>query len=177
MSRVGKKSIAIPKDVELKIEDRTVQVKGKLGTLTREFPPSVEFAISNQEIRVTLTADKRKEFALWGLSRVLLNNMVIGVSKGFEKVLEINGVGYRAAVQGKVLQLTLGLSHPVDYLLPEGIEVHVEKNTRVIVKGIDPELIGQVCAEIRKFRPPEPYKGKGIRYEGEYILRKEGKKK
>ncbi|MBF0194293.1 MAG: 50S ribosomal protein L6 [Magnetococcales bacterium] len=177
MSRIGKKPVTIPSGVELKIDKQSVQVKGKLGTLTREFHKHVLLEINNNEVNVKLNSKKRDAYAIWGLSRALLNNMVVGVSDGFQKVLEINGVGYRAAVSGKVLKLTLGFSHPVDYPLPDGIEVKVEKTTRVIVKGIDPEVIGKVCAEIREFRPPEPYKGKGIRYEGEYILRKEGKKK
>jgi large subunit ribosomal protein L6 len=177
MSRIGKKPVVIPSGVDLKIDKQNVMVKGKLGTISREFHPDVQLEINNGEAQVNLVSGKRGSGAIWGLSRALLSNMVIGVSEGFQKVLEINGVGYRAAAQGKVLKLTLGFSHPVNYQLPEGIEVKVEKSTRVIVKGIDPEVIGKVCAEIRKFRPPEPYKGKGIRYEGEYILRKEGKKK
>ncbi len=177
MSRIGKKPVTIPDGVELKIDKQKVQAKGKLGTLQREFHQDVRLELANNEVQVKLVAKKRDSVAIWGLSRALLNNMVVGVSEGFQKIMEINGVGYRAAVQGKVLKLTLGLSHPVDYPLPDGVEVKVEKNTRLIVNGIDPEVIGKVCAEIRKFRPPEPYKGKGIRYEGEYILRKEGKKK
>ncbi|MBF0358084.1 MAG: 50S ribosomal protein L6 [Magnetococcales bacterium] len=177
MSRIGKQPVAIPSGVELTINKQSVQVKGKLGTLKRDFHEFVQLEVNNGEAQVKLVSKKREALAIWGLSRVLLNNMVVGVSEGFQKVLEIQGVGYRAAVSGKVLKLTLGFSHPVDYTLPDGIEVKVEKTTRLIVKGIDPEIIGQVCAEIREFRPPEPYKGKGIRYEGEYILRKEGKKK
>ena len=177
MSRIGKMPVAIPSGVELKIDKRNVQVKGKLGTLTREFHEYVQLEVNNGAVDVKLISKKRHTSAIWGLSRALLNNMIVGVSEGFQKVLEINGVGYRAAVNGKVLQLTLGFSHPVEYSLPDGIEVNVEKTTRVIVKGIDPEVIGKVCAEIREFRPPEPYKGKGIRYEGEHITRKEGKKK
>jgi large subunit ribosomal protein L6 len=177
MSRIGKMPVTIPNGVDLKIDKQNVQVKGKLGTVSREFHPNVRLEASNGEAKVVVASESRSTGAIWGLSRALLNNMVVGVSEGFQKVLEINGVGYRAAVSGRTLQLTLGFSHPVNYPLPDGIEVKVEKNTRVIVKGVDPEVIGRVCAEIREFRPPEPYKGKGIRYEGEYILRKEGKKK
>ncbi|MBF0382627.1 MAG: 50S ribosomal protein L6 [Magnetococcales bacterium] len=177
MSRIGKRPVTIPSGVELKIDKQSVQVKGKLGTLKREFHEYVQLEVNNNEVNVKLNSKKRDAVAVWGLSRALLNNMVVGVSDGFQKVMEINGVGYRAAVSGKILKLTLGFSHPVDYPLPEGVEVKVEKTTRLIIKGIDPEVIGSVCADIRKFRPPEPYKGKGIRYEGEYIVRKEGKKK
>ncbi|MBF0456188.1 MAG: 50S ribosomal protein L6 [Magnetococcales bacterium] len=177
MSRIGKNPVTIPSGVEIKINKQNVHVKGKLGSISRDFHSNVLIEIENETVVVKPSASNRANTAIWGLSRALLNNMVKGVSEGFEKVLEINGVGYRAAVSGRSLQLTLGFSHPVNYLLPDGIEVVVEKNTRVIVKGIDPEVIGQVCAEIRQYRPPEPYKGKGIRYEGEYILRKEGKKK
>jgi large subunit ribosomal protein L6 len=177
MSRIGKSPVTIPTGVELKVNKQNVQVKGKLGSISRDFHSDVTIHLENSEVLVKKVSDGRGSNAIWGMSRALLNNMVVGVSEGFQKVLEINGVGYRAAVKGKTLNLTLGFSHPVDYPLPEGIEVKVEKNTRVIVKGIDPEIIGRVCAEIRAYRPPEPYKGKGIRYEGEYILRKEGKKK
>ena len=177
MSRIGKMPVVIPSGVELKIDKQNVQAKGKLGTLTREFHKDVLIEIKDGEIIVKPTSKTRSAGAIWGMSRALLSNMVKGVSEGYQKVLEINGVGYRAAVSGKNLNLTLGFSHPVDYPLPDGIEVKVEKNTRVIVKGLDPEIIGKVCAEIRAFRPPEPYKGKGVRYEGEYIVRKEGKKK
>ena len=177
MSRIGKMPVAIPNGVEVKIDKQSVQVKGKLGSIQRNFHQDVTLEIVNGQAQVNLVSKSRGAKAIWGLSRALLNNMVVGVSEGFQKVLEIQGVGYRAAVSGKVLKLTLGFSHPVNYPLPDGIEVKVEKTTRVIVKGIDPEVIGRVCAEIREYRPPEPYKGKGIRYEGEYILRKEGKKK
>lgn len=177
MSRIGKKNITIPQGVEVRISDQSVEVKGKLGSLSREFHPRIRVSQEGGSLVVAPRDDERSTGALWGLSRSLLNNMVTGVSKGFSKVLEINGVGYRAAVDGRNLSLSLGFSHPVNYPIRDGIDIRVEKNTTVTVAGIDPEAIGQTCAEIRKFRPPEPYKGKGIRYAGEHILRKEGKKK
>ncbi|WP_130469926.1 50S ribosomal protein L6 [Candidatus Magnetaquicoccus inordinatus] len=176
MSRIGKKVVVIPDGVQVTIEDQTVTVKGKLGSLTREFHPGVQI---NQEENHLSVAIKNREgnSALWGLTRSLLSNMVVGVSKGFSRVLEIQGVGYRAAVNDTVLQLNLGYSHPIDYALPSGVTAQVEKNVVVTLSGMDPETIGQACADIRRFRPPEPYKGKGIRNAGEYILRKVGKKK
>ena len=177
MSRIGKKPVTIPTGVDVKIDNQRIFVKGKLGEIEREIHPSVVVEIVGSEVQVKMVNDRRSDKSIWGLSRALINNMVLGVSEGFQKVLEINGVGYRAAVSGNAVQLTLGFSHPVVYPIPAGITVSVEKNTRVTVKGINPEVIGKVCAEIREFRPPEPYKGKGIRYEGEHILRKEGKKK
>ena len=165
MSRIGKKAVSVPQGVEVKITDQLVEVKGKQGILSRSFHPSVQIIRKGDDINVLLRGPRRtSDRAIWGLSRTLLNNMIKGVSVGFSKSLEITGVGYRAAVKGKVLQLSLGFSHPINY-------------AAIRVSGADLEKIGQTCAEIRDFRPPEPYKGKGVRYAGEQIVRKEGKKK
>lgn len=178
MSRIGKKIIAIPSGVELKITNQTVTVKGKMGSLTRDFHNDIEILQKENGVQVEARhPEQRTNRALWGLSRTLLNNMVIGVSQGFTQLLEIQGVGYRAAVEGRVLQLNLGFSHPVNYELPDGVNAKVEKNTQIAITGMNPETIGQACADIRSFRPPEPYKGKGVRLVGEYVVRKEGKKK
>ncbi|MBF0627621.1 MAG: 50S ribosomal protein L6 [Magnetococcales bacterium] len=177
MSRIGKLPISVPKGVEVTIENHTIQVTGKLGTLTRKFPPQVQITQSGDQLIVTPKPEYKDSGALWGLSRALLNNMVKGVSEGFTKTLEIIGVGYRAAVEGRILRLNLGFSHPVDFNLPDGVEASVDKNTVLVLKGMDIERIGQTCAEIRAYRLPEPYKGKGISYMGEKILRKVGKKK
>ncbi|MBF0459976.1 MAG: 50S ribosomal protein L6 [Magnetococcales bacterium] len=176
MSRIGKRSISVPQGVEVTVESQTVTVTGKLGTLSRAFHPGVR--IDRVEGGLTVTMQSREGTkALWGLSRTLLDNMVVGVSKGFSRVLEIQGVGYRAAVSEVGLQLNLGFSHPIDYVLPVGVTAQVEKNVLVTLSGMDREKIGQACADIRRFRPPEPYKGKGVRNAGETVLRKEGKKK
>ncbi|MBF0139655.1 MAG: 50S ribosomal protein L6 [Magnetococcales bacterium] len=177
MSRIGKKPVALPKGVDVQIVDRDVEVKGKLGTLRHRFGPEVEIRREGEELQVNLKGPSKKAAAVWGLSRSLLFNMVKGVSEGFTKVLEIQGVGYRAAVAGKMLQFSLGYSHPVEVALPEGITAKVDKNTLITLTGVDKQQLGQICAEVRELRPPEPYKGKGIRYVGEFVLRKEGKKK
>ncbi|MEO5341216.1 MAG: 50S ribosomal protein L6 [Magnetococcus sp. MYC-9] len=176
MSRIGKKLISVPQGVEVTIEDQTVTVRGKLGTLSRVFHAGVRVSREGDGLAVAMQSREGTR-ALWGLSRTLLDNMVVGVSKGFSRVLEIQGVGYRAAVSGAGLQLNLGFSHPIDYVLPTGVSAQVEKNVLVTLSGMDPEKIGQACADIRRFRPPEPYKGKGVRNAGETVLRKEGKKK
>ena len=176
MSRIGKKHIAIPQGVEVTIEKQSVSVKGKLGVISRVFHPGVRVYRDGDDLGVALQSQGGSK-ALWGLSRTLLNNMIVGVSKGFSRVLEIQGVGYRAAVKGTGLQLNLGFSHPIDYALPEGVKAKVERNVLITLSGTDPEKVGQACADIRRFRPPEPYKGKGIRNAGETVLRKEGKKK
>ncbi|MBF0108429.1 MAG: 50S ribosomal protein L6 [Magnetococcales bacterium] len=177
MSRIGKKPVPVPNGVEVKISNCSVEVKGKLGTLKQDFSPLIEIRHEGGELLLNLRGKDKKADALWGLTRSLLFNMVRGVSEGFTKVLEIQGVGYRAAVGGGAIQLSLGFSHPVEMALPEGVNAKVEKNTVITFTGIDKQQLGQVCAEIRELRPPEPYKGKGIRYLGEHILRKEGKKK
>lgn len=176
MSRIGKKVVSVPQGVEVTVENQTVTVKGKLGTLTRRFHPGIRVEHDGDRLAVTMQ-NREGTRALWGLSRTLLSNMVVGVSKGFSRVLEIQGVGYRAAVSEVGLQLNLGFSHPVDYPLPAGVTAQVEKNVLVTLSGVDPEKIGQACADIRRFRPPEPYKGKGVRNAGEVVLRKAGKKK
>ncbi|MBF0189888.1 MAG: 50S ribosomal protein L6 [Magnetococcales bacterium] len=177
MSRIGKLPISVPKGVEVIIENQTIQVTGKLGSLTRKFPDQMQITQDGDLLTVTPQSDSKDSGALWGLSRALLNNMVKGVSDGFTKSLEIIGVGYRAAVEGRILRLNLGFSHPVDFNLPDGVDATVDKNTLLILKSIDAERLGQTCAEIRAYRLPEPYKGKGICYVGEKILRKVGKKK
>lgn len=177
MSRIGKKPVPVPSGVDIKILAQDVEVKGKLGTLSRRFDSDVEIRKEGDVLILNSKGKGRKSVALWGLSRSLLFNMVKGVSEGFTKVLEIQGVGYRAAVAGNMVQLSLGYSHPVEMALPTGVSAKVDKNTVITFTCIDKQQLGQVCAEIRELRPPEPYKGKGIRYSGEYIVRKEGKKK
>lgn len=173
MSRIGKNPIAIPQGVEVKIDDHVVTVKGPKGTLTNEFLKDVNIEVKDNQILVTLANEKAAN--VHGLTRTLIANMVTGVTDGFEKALEINGVGYRAQKQGNKVVLTLGYSHPVEYEAPEGITIDVPSQNSIIVKGIDKQLVGQVAANIREYRLPEPYKGKGIKYVGEHIRRKEGK--
>jgi large subunit ribosomal protein L6 len=175
MSRVGKEPIEIPQGVEVTISGREVAVKGPKGQLSRTFHRLVDIEREDSTVRIKPVDDSQKARGMWGLSRTLLNNMVVGVSQGFKRVLEINGVGYRAEVTGDTLKLALGFSHPVEYPLPKGIEASVEKNTVVTLTGYDKELLGQVAATIRAFRPPEPYKGKGVKYAEETIRRKVGK--
>ena len=177
MSRIGKKAVAVPTGVTANVEGQTVKVKGPKGELSVKLVPEVSAKLD--EHGITVTPDKNQERAaqMWGLSRSLVNNLVVGVTTGFTQKLEIQGVGYRAAVQGKNLNLQLGFSHDVVYPIPAGISIVSEKPTMISVSGIDKQLVGQVAAEIRSWRPPEPYKGKGVRYEGEYVRRKEGKKK
>ena len=173
MSRIGKNPITIPAGVEVKIEGHTVTVKGPKGTLTQEFLPYVNIAQEGTEINVTI--DNEAHGNIHGLTRTLINNMVIGVTEGFEKTLEVNGVGYRAQKQGNKLVLTVGFSHPVEIAEIEGITIDVPNPNTIVVKGIDKQLVGQVAANIREKKEPEPYKGKGIKYAGERIIRKEGK--
>ncbi len=176
MSRVGKMPIAVPAGVTVEIaENNKVTVKGPKGTLERVLPAEMEIKQEGAEITVTRPNDLKRNRALHGLTRSLLNNMVVGVSEGYQKVLEINGVGYRAAKEGKTLTLTLGYSHPVVMTDPEGIESVCETANKIVVKGIDKEKVGQYAAEIRGKRGPEPYKGKGIKYADEHIRRKVGK--
>ncbi len=176
MSRIGKMPIAIPAGVTVEIaENNKVTVKGPKGTLERVLVPEMEIKQEDGQITVGRPSDLKKMKALHGLTRTLLNNMIIGVTSGYEKTLEINGVGYRAAKQGKKLQLSLGYSHPVEMEDPEGVETVVEGQNKIIVKGIDKEKVGQYAAEIRDKRRPEPYKGKGIKYADEHIRRKVGK--
>jgi large subunit ribosomal protein L6 len=177
MSRIGKKAVAIPSGVTANVEGQKVRVKGPKGELEVVLHEDVTPTLESQAIKIDPRADSKRTRAMWGLSRSLVQNLVNGVTKGFERRLEINGVGYRAAVQGKNLQLALGYSHEVLYPIPEGIVVATPKPTEIVVSGIDRQKVGQVAAEIRGFRPPEPYKGKGVKYANEYIFRKEGKKK
>ena len=175
MSRIGKEPIAIPAGVEVKVDGSTVTVKSSKGTLTKTFHANMKIAVENNEIKVTRPDDTKQNKELHGLTRSLLNNMVKGVSEGFEKTLEINGVGYRAQKQGKKLVMNLGYSHNVEMEEPEGITIEVPNPNSIIVKGIDNEKVGAFAAEIRTKRLPEPYKGKGIKYSYETIRRKEGK--
>ena len=175
MSRIGKAPIHIPDGVEVKIEGQIVTVKGPLGTETVEVRPEIALKLDGKELVVSILNDDRRSRSLWGLSRTLLNNAVQGVKTGFEKKLEIQGVGYRANMEGYVLKLALGYSHPVKIEPPAGIKIAVENNTKITVSGSNKQLVGDVAAEIRGKRPPEVYKGKGIRYEGEYVRRKAGK--
>jgi large subunit ribosomal protein L6 len=176
MSRIGKQPIAVPSGVEITIEPELVRVKGPKGELSERVDRSMEVKQENGEILVARPTDRGEHRALHGLTRSLIANMVEGVTNGFEKRLEIQGVGYRAQLQGKKLVLALGYSHPVEMEAPEGIDFEVPQPTRVIVRGISKQVVGEVAANIRKQRPPEPYKGKGIRYEGEYVMRKVGKR-
>ena len=175
MSRVGKKPVDLPNGVQVTIEDSKIEVKGPKGTLSRELHPLVKVEQQDGKVVISPVDDSLKARGLWGLFRSLIANMVQGVSGGFTKVLEINGVGYRAEAAGNTLKLTLGFSHPVEFALPEGISGSVDKNTVITLSGIDKELLGQTAATIRAFRPPEPYKGKGIKYAEETIRRKVGK--
>jgi large subunit ribosomal protein L6 len=175
MSRIGKKPVEIPQGVDARIDGLFVTLKGPKGEIVKEFSPKVSIAKEGNTLHVSLADDGRISRPLHGLTRTLIANMVEGVSRGFQKVLEINGVGYRAQVQGKNLVMTLGFSHPIQYPFPEGITAAVDKQTVITLTGSDKELLGQVAADIRAFRPPEPYKGKGIRYKGEVVRRKAGK--
>ncbi|MEM9102721.1 MAG: 50S ribosomal protein L6 [Pseudomonadota bacterium] len=177
MSRVAKNPVEIPKGVEVKLEENLLTVKGSKGELKQAIHDLVELVIEDSIIKFIPKSNEKASKALAGTTRSLVNNMVIGVSNGFEKKLELVGVGYRAQTKGKSLSLTLGFSHPVDHQMPEGITCETPSNTEVLVKGIDKKLVGQVAADIRSYRPPEPYKGKGVKYADEIIRRKEAKKK
>ncbi len=177
MSRVGKKPVAIPSGVTASVNGQIVKVKGPKGMLDVALHGDVAAKVEGDEIRVDPRTDTKRARAMWGTYRALLANVMTGVTKGFERRLEITGVGYRAAVQGKNLQLQLGYSHDISYSIPEGITIATPRPTEVVVSGIDGQKVGHVAAVIRSFRKPEPYKGKGVKYAGEYIFRKEGKKK
>ena len=177
MSRIGKKPVVLPNGVTASVQGKTVKVKGPKGELSVTLVEEVDAAIGPNGIAVTPRKDMERADQMWGLSRTLVNNLVQGVTHGFSEKLEIQGVGYRAAVQGKNLNLQLGFSHDIAYPIPNGITIVAEKPTMLTVSGIDKQLVGQVAAGIRGYRPPEPYKGKGVRYAGEYVRRKEGKKK
>jgi large subunit ribosomal protein L6 len=175
MSRVGKKPIPIPEKVQVSLKDRLITVKGTKGTLSRTIHDAVDLKIADGTIEVQATSQNKKHVALQGLTRSLIDNMVTGVDKGFERVLEINGIGYRAEVKGNTLVLNLGYSNPVNYELPKDVSASVDKNTIIKLACIDKEVLGQTAATIRELRPPEPYKGKGIKYAEERIIRKAGK--
>jgi large subunit ribosomal protein L6 len=175
MSRIGKKPIPIPDKTKVTFKDGVVTVQGKNGTLTQAVHTDVALKIEKDVINVIPASQDRKTVALQGMTRSILGSMVIGVSQGFERVLEINGIGYRAEAKGKSIVFNLGYSHPIDFALPEGISATVEKNNVVKLAGIDKQLLGQTAARIRQLRPPEPYKGKGIKYAEEHIIRKAGK--
>jgi len=177
VSRIGKKPVSRPKGVEASISGQTVTVKGPKGTRAFTATDDVTIAIDDGAVKVTPRGTSKRARQQWGMSRSQVENLVIGVTEGFKKELEITGVGYRANMQGNTLKLALGYSHDVDFEIPAGVTVTAPKQTEIIVEGIDQQLVGQVAANIREWRSPEPYKGKGIRYKGEYIFRKEGKKK
>ncbi len=177
MSRIGKKPVVVPGGVTADIADGTLTVKGPKGTLTLSMADDVTYKIEDGSISVQPANDTKRARSFWGMQRTLVQNLVTGVTEGYTKVLEITGVGYRANAQGKNLKLQLGYSHDVDFAVPEGIEIKTPDNTTIEISGIDKQKVGQVAAEIRRWRKPEPYKGKGIKYRGEYIFRKEGKKK
>ena len=177
MSRIGKKPVAIPSGVTANIENGTLSVKGPKGTLSLGLSDLIDYKVEGSEISVTPANDTKQARSFWGMQRTLVSNLVEGVTEGFTKVLEISGVGYRAQAQGNKLKLQLGYSHDVDLDVPQGVEVKTPDQTTVEISGIDKQAVGQFAAEVRRWRKPEPYKGKGIKYRGEYIFRKEGKKK
>ncbi|MBX9840553.1 MAG: 50S ribosomal protein L6 [Xanthobacteraceae bacterium] len=177
MSRIGKKAVPVPSGVTANVEGQTIKVKGPKGALQLVLHDDVKAVMDKSGIKVDPRFETKRARSQWGTSRTLINNLITGVTKGFEESLEITGVGYRAAVQGKNLQLQLGYSHDVLYPIPEGIAITTPKPTEIKIAGSDRQKVGQVAAEIRGFRSPEPYKGKGVKYVGEYIFRKEGKKK
>jgi large subunit ribosomal protein L6 len=177
MSRIGKKPVPVPSGVTATLSGQTVEVKGPKGSLSFTATDDVTIAIGDGEITVTPRGTSKRARQQWGMSRSMVANLVQGVSTGFRKDLEINGVGYRAAIQGTVLKLSLGYSHEVNFEVPQGVTVTTPKQTEIVIEGIDSQLVGQVAANIREWRSPEPYKGKGIKYKDEFIFRKEGKKK
>ncbi|MFN8831236.1 MAG: 50S ribosomal protein L6 [Labrys sp. (in: a-proteobacteria)] len=177
MSRIGKKPVAVPAGVTASLEGQTVKAKGPKGELFFTVPDLIDVKLEGGSVKVDPRDETKMARAQWGMSRTMVSNIFVGVTKGFEKKLEINGVGYKAAVAGKVLKLSLGYSHDVDFPIPDGIAVATPKPTEIVISGIDKQRVGQVAAEIRDYRGPEPYKGKGVKYAGEFIFRKEGKKK
>ena len=177
MSRIGKKAVALPDGVTASVSGQTIEVKGPKGVRTFKATDDVTITIEDNSVQVMPRGKSKRARQQWGMSRTMVANLVTGVTEGFKKELEIQGVGYRAQMQGNTLKLNLGLSHDVDYTAPEGVTVTAPKQTEITVEGIDEQLVGQVAANIRAWRKPEPYKGKGIRYKGEFIFRKEGKKK
>lgn len=174
MSRVGKQPVAIPEKIEISYKNRAITVKGEKGSLTTVINPAIDLTIEDKLITVTMVSESRVNAALQGMTRSLVNNMILGVTKGFERNLEINGIGYRGEVKGKTILFNLGYSHPIDFPLPDGISAKIDR-TQIKLSGIDKQLLGQTAASIRKLRPPEPYKGKGIKFKEEHIQRKAGK--
>jgi large subunit ribosomal protein L6 len=177
MSRIANAPVEIPAGVEISLSDSEITVKGKKGTLSREIHPDVQVAQEDSALKASAKIQSQAAIALAGTTRALLNNMVVGVTEGFQKKLALVGVGYRAKAQGSTLDLTLGFSHPVQYVVPEGITVETPSQTEIVVSGADKQVVGQVAADIRAYRSPEPYKGKGVRYADEHVARKEAKKK
>jgi large subunit ribosomal protein L6 len=177
MSRIGKRPVPLPKGVSASVSGQTVEVKGPKGVRSFTATDDVDVGLADDRVTVTPRGSSKRARQQWGMTRTQVANLVTGVTEGFKKELEITGVGYRAAVQGKVLKLSLGYSHDVEYAIPEGIQVACAKPTEIEITGIDQQRVGQVAAEIRAWRRPEPFKGKGVKYKGEYIFRKEGKKK
>lgn len=177
MSRIGKVPIEIPEGVKVMLEGKTINVDGKIGSLSLDWANDIDVKLEDNKIKVIAKNDSKKALSLWGLSRSLISNLVVGVSEGFKVILEINGVGYKAAVNGDILTLALGYSHDIKFLIPKGIEIKCPKPTIIEIFGSEKQRVGQIAALIRKLRLPEPYKGKGIKYSDEIIFRKEGKKK
>jgi large subunit ribosomal protein L6 len=177
MSRIGKKPVPVPAGVTANVAGQVVKIKGAKGEMSFTVPDDVSVSMEDGAIAVQPRSQSKVARSLWGTSRARIANLVIGTTAGFEKKLEINGVGYKAAVNGKVLKLSLGFSHDIDYAIPEGVAIVTPKPTEIVITGIDKQVVGQTAAEIRDYRGPEPYKGKGVKYAGEFIFRKEGKKK
>lgn len=175
MSRIGRKPITVPSGVDVTLDNKVITVKGPKGTLTRELHQDIQVTVQDNVIQIDRPSDQKLHRSLHGTTRTIVSNMVDGVTKGFEKTLELEGVGYRVNKSGEKLVLNIGFSHPVEFVAADGIEFEVPSNTKIIVKGINKEQVGEIAAKIRAVRKPEPYKGKGIKYAGEYILRKEGK--
>jgi len=175
LSRVGKNPVVIPSGVKVEIADHQVKVSGPLGKLEKDIHPSIKVNLEDKNVVVFRPSDSKFHKSLHGLSRMIIYNMVLGVTQGFKKILLINGVGYKAELSGRFLNLSLGYSHPIVFLPPEGIKIELENPTKILVSGLDKEIVGLVAARIRAFRPPDPYKAKGIKYEGEWVRRKAGK--
>ena len=175
MSRIGKKPVAIPSGVKAAINANTINIEGPKGKLSYSFAPGFKVEVKDNAVSITRPSDAKQDKSTHGLIRSLINNMIIGVTEGYKKELEITGVGFKAAVQGKVVNMVIGYSHPINYNIPDQIKVTVEENTKLTVEGPDKMLVGKVASELRAFYPPEPYKGKGVRYVGEHVQRKEGK--
>jgi len=175
MSRIGKQPVPVPAKVKVAIQGNRLSAEGPKGKLEMTLPPQTQAVVDGTQVKVTRSGESAEAKSMHGLARALINNLLKGVSEGFQKKLEIQGVGFKAAVQGPVINLSLGFSHPINYPIPAGIKIVVDENTKVTIEGADKELVGRVAAEIRSYYPPEPYKGKGVRYVGEHVVRKEGK--